>query len=239
MTDKTAVQQFTGIKAVAFDLDGTLTDSIQGLAEATDRALEALGYRKAGREMASVWVGNGVDMLLERALTHATGEKPDAALHAKCRQLFDDFYAETVKTGSPAFPHVTETLQVMADAGLDLAIVTNKPSQFIPSLLAETGLDKFFSVVLGGDDVKNKKPHPAPLYLTLGEFGLRKEEMLFVGDSRNDILAARAAECPCVGMTYGYNYGIPIADSNPDCVLSDFAGLLPALGLPPLTHQEG
>ena len=74
MTDKTAVQQFTGIKAVAFDLDGTLTDSIQGLAEATDRALEALGYRKAGREMASVWVGNGVDMLLERALTHATGE---------------------------------------------------------------------------------------------------------------------------------------------------------------------
>lgn len=239
MTDKTAVPQFTGIKAVAFDLDGTLVDSIHGLADATDSALSELGYPQAGKENVTVWIGNGVDILLERALTWATGNTPDAALHAKCRQLFDKYYADAVKTGSPLFANVKPTLQALADAGMDLAIVTNKPTPFIAPLLAELGIDNFFSVVLGGDDVKNKKPHPSPLYLTLGEFGLRREEMLFVGDSRNDILAAKAAECPSVGLTYGYNYGIPIADSHPDCVLSDFAGLLPALGLSPLTHQEG
>lgn len=239
MTDKTAVPQFTGIKAVAFDLDGTLVDSIHGLADATDSALSELGYPQAGKENVTVWIGNGVDILLERALTWATGSTPDAALHAKCRQLFDKYYADAVKTGSPLFANVKPTLQALADAGMDLAIVTNKPTPFIAPLLAELGIDNFFSVVLGGDDVKNKKPHPSPLYLTLGEFGLRREEMLFVGDSRNDILAAKAAECPSVGLTYGYNYGIPIADSHPDCVLSDFAGLLPALGLSPLTHQEG
>ncbi|WP_413484071.1 phosphoglycolate phosphatase [Morganella psychrotolerans] len=239
MTDKTAVPQFTGIKAVAFDLDGTLVDSIHGLADATDSALNELGYPQAGKENVTVWIGNGVDILLERALTWATGSAPDAALHAKCRQLFDEFYADAVKTGSPLFANVKPTLQALADAGMDLAIVTNKPTPFIAPLLAELGITDFFSVVLGGDDVKNKKPHPSPLYLTLGEFGLRREEMLFVGDSRNDILAAQAAECPSVGLTYGYNYGIPIADSHPDCVLSDFAGLLPALGLSPLTHQEG
>lgn len=239
MTDKTAVPQFTGIKAVAFDLDGTLVDSIHGLADATDSALSELGYPQAGKENVTVWIGNGVDILLERALTWATGCALDAALHAKCRQLFDKYYADAVKTGSPLFANVKPTLQALADAGMDLAIVTNKPTPFIAPLLAELGIDNFFSVVLGGDDVKNKKPHPSPLYLTLGEFGLRREEMLFVGDSRNDILAAQAAECPSVGLTYGYNYGIPIADSHPDCVLSDFAGLLPALGLSPLTHQEG
>ena len=239
MTDKTAVPQFTGIKAVAFDLDGTLVDSIHGLADATDSALSELGYPKAGKENVTVWIGNGVDILLERALTWATGSAPDTVLHAKCRQLFDKYYADAVKTGSPLFANVKPTLQALADAGMDLAIVTNKPTPFIAPLLAELGIDNFFSVVLGGDDVKNKKPHPSPLYLTLGEFGLRREEMLFVGDSRNDILAAQAAECPSVGLTYGYNYGIPIADSHPDCVLSDFAGLLPALGLSPLTHQKG
>jgi len=69
----------------------------------------------------------------------------------------------------------------------------------------------------------------------MGKFGLHKDQLLFVGDSHNDILAAKAADCPCVGLTYGYNYGESIALSKPDYVLDNFADLLPALGLPPLT----
>ena len=92
--------------------------------------------------------------------------------------------------------------------------------------------------MLGGDDVKQKKPHPAPLYLTMGTFGVKKEELLFVGDSRNDIIAAQAAQCPCVGLTYGYNYGEPIADSTPDFILDDFADLLSILDITSMTTVE-
>ncbi|VEA70606.1 Phosphoglycolate phosphatase [Serratia rubidaea] len=83
-----------------------------------------------------------------------------------------------------------------------------------------------------------KKPHPAPLYLVLGKLGLRAGELLFVGDSRNDIQAAQAAGCPSVGLTYGYNYGEAIALSHPDRVLERFADLLPVLGRSSLENQE-
>lgn len=81
-----------------------------------------------------------------------------------------------------------------------------------------------------GDDVVVKKPHPAPLYLLLGKLGLHAREMLFVGDSRNDIMAAQAAGCPCIGLTYGYNYGEAIATSHPDCVLAHLPTCCPPLG---------
>lgn len=100
------------------------------------------------------------------------------------------------------------------------------------------GIGNDFSLILGGDDVTEKKPHPAPLYMVLGKLGLRANELLFVGDSRNDIQAARAAGCPCVGMTYGYNYGEAIALSHPDVVLDRFADLLTLAGLSLSNDQE-
>lgn len=90
--------------------------------------------------------------------------------------------------------------------------------------------------MLGGDDVK-EKPHPAPLYLTMGTFGV-KGRTPFVGDSRNDIIAAQEAQCPCVGLTYGYNYGVSIADSKPDYTLDNFADLLSILDITPMTTVE-
>ncbi|EEG86262.1 phosphoglycolate phosphatase family protein [Proteus penneri ATCC 35198] len=93
--------------------------------------------------------------------------------------FFDEHYATSVKTGSDLFPHVKETLEVLASHNIPLGIVTNKPSPFIAPLLQQLEIDKYFSLVLGGDDVKEKKPHPAPLYLTMGTFGVKKEELLF------------------------------------------------------------
>lgn len=218
------------IKAVAFDLDGTLVDSAGGLAEAIDNMLNDFGFPPAGKERVSIWVGNGVDVLVERALTWANATiTPD--LQKQARQSFDKYYAVSVTTGSELFPEVRETLEQMAKYGLPMGIVTNKATPFIAPLLKKLNIDHYFSLVLGSDDVKALKPHPAPLYLTMGIFGLRKEELLFVGDSRNDIIAAQNAGCPCVGLTYGYNYGESIALTEPDCVLTHFSGLLPAIGL--------
>ena len=218
------------IKAIAFDLDGTLVDSAGGLTEAIDKMLEEHGFSPAGKERVSIWVGNGGDVLVDRALTWA-GATISAKLQKTARESFARYYAVSVTTGSELFPQVKETLNILAQHDIPMAIVTNKPTPFIAPLLKELAIDHYFSLVLGGNDVKVLKPHPAPLYLVMGQFGLRKEELLFVGDSRNDIIAAQSAGCPSVGLTYGYNYGESIALSEPDCVLTNFSDLLPTIGL--------
>lgn len=230
-------KKLKGIRAIAFDLDGTLTDSAVGLTEATNYALTAKGFSPVDKHNVTIWVGNGVDLLLTRALQHVGAEVTDTLLN-EVRALFDDHYASSVTTGSNLFPHVKETLAALASHNLPLGIVTNKPTAFIAPLLKQLDIAQYFSLVLGGDDVKQKKPHPAPLYLTMGTFGIKKEELLFVGDSRNDIFAAQAAQCPCVGLTYGYNYGESIANSHPDFTLDDFANLLTLLDFTPITTLE-
>lgn len=229
--------KFDSIRGVAFDLDGTLVDSAPGLASAIDLALSHQNLPVAGKDLVSTWIGNGADVLVERSLRWA-GREPDAQSIAHTRELFDHYYAQTVEQGSQLFPQVKATLDQLAASGLPMGLITNKPTPFVAPLLTSLGIADYFSVIIGGDDVVVKKPHPAPLYLLLAKLGLHAHEMLFVGDSRNDIMAAQAAGCPCVGLTYGYNYGEAIATSHPDCVLERFACLLPAIGLPSLQDQE-
>ncbi len=227
------------IRGIAFDLDGTLVDTALGLAQAMDRALYALELPTAGEENVEKWIGNGADVLVQRALTWALkGQEPlfDQCLMA--RKLFDGYYAQTVDEGSFLFPHVAGTLAALAEKGLPMAIVTNKPTPFVTPLLESLGIAKYFQLIIGGDDVENKKPHPEPLFKVMETLDLSAEALLFVGDSRNDILAAQAAGCPCVGMTYGYNYGEAIELSKPDFVFDKFSDLLPALGLPCIENQE-
>lgn len=222
---------FTKVRALAFDLDGTLIDSAPGLASAVDAALTALSLPAAGVERVSTWIGNGADILIERALTWALGHQPQDDLIRDARVLLDTHYATTIESGSKLFPGVKEGLAALVAKGLPMAVVTNKPTPFVAPLLSSLGIADYFSLIIGGDDVVAKKPHPAPLFLVLGTFGLLQEELVFIGDSRNDILAAQAAGCPSIGMTFGYNYGEPIATSQPTVVLDHFNDLLPALGL--------
>lgn len=225
------------IRGVAFDLDGTLINSAPGLAAAIDLALRAQSLPTAGEERVAAWIGNGADVLVERALRWA-GVEPTPQRIRDTRETFDRYYAQTVDNGSTLYPQVKETLAHLAGQGLPMAIVTNKPTPFVAPLLASLGIDAYFSLIIGGDDVIAKKPHPAPLYLVLGKLGLRAGELLFVGDSRNDIQASQAAGCPCVGMTYGYNYGEAIELSHPDITLDRFADLLPIVGPSSSKNQE-
>ena len=217
MTDSLPAGVMT-LKGAAFDLDGTLVDSAPGLADAVDMALKDMGLPAAGVERISTWIGNGADVMVERAVRWAEGDMSPAAL-------------QRVRDGSRLYPQVKETLAALHAQGLPLGLITNKPTPFVAPLLASLGIESYFSVVIGGDDVVQKKPHPVPIYLMLAQLGLRASELVFVGDSRNDIQAAQAAGCRCVGLTYGYNYGESIALSKPDSVLDHFADLLPTFGL--------
>ena len=233
------MDKFQKIRGVAFDLDGTLIDTALGLSQAVDLALYALELPVAGEERVVTWIGNGADIMMQRALKWSLKDKePDLAQLNMARKLFDRYYAETVEEGSFLFPGVAATLAALKEKGLQLAVVTNKPTSFVMPLLEDLGIAQYFQTIIGGDDVKEKKPHPEALYKVMETLGLAADELLFVGDSRNDIQAAQAAGCPSVGLTWGYNYGEAIGLSNPDVVFDRFADLLPAFGLPPLANQE-
>ena len=249
------MNKLQAIRGVAFDLDGTLVDSAPGLTSAVDQALYALELPVAGEDRVITWIGNGADVLMERALTWSRQERafqrsaqgkpgvdhadiPQDEQLRVLRKLFNRFYEETVEEGSFLFPDVVDTLSALHANGMPLALVTNKPTPFVAPLLEALDIAKYFSVIVGGDDVQNKKPHPDPLLLVASKLGIKPEQMLFVGDSRNDIQAAKAAGCPSVGLTYGYNYGESIALSQPDVIYDRINELLPALGLPHSENQE-
>ncbi len=243
------------IRGVAFDLDGTLVDSAPGLTHAVDMALYALELPQAGEERVVTWIGNGADVMMQRALSWSRQERasqrasvgkpavdhadiPEDEQQRMLRKLFDRYYADVVTEGSFLFPDVEQTLAALHSQGLPLALVTNKPTPFVAPILESLNIAHYFSVVIGGDDVENKKPHPEPLLLVAKRLGIEPQALLFVGDSRNDILAARAAGCCSVGLTYGYNYGEAIALSEPDHVFDNFKDLLPIFGLSHSENQE-
>ncbi|WP_417604708.1 phosphoglycolate phosphatase [Oceanimonas baumannii] len=216
---------------VQFDLDGTLIDSVPQLADAISAMLSKLGLATQSVNAVRGWVGNGADMLVQRALTAALGQAPDAALQQQARSMFDEAYANHADGALVFYPGVLSTLEQVRASGMRMALVTNKPYRFVPGILAAAGLGSHFELVLGGDSLAEKKPSPAPLLHVCRQLDISPARSLMVGDSENDVLAAKAAGMAVAGLTYGYNYGRSIADSQPDWVLDDFAGLASILKL--------
>lgn len=216
------------IKLIAFDLDGTLLDSVPDLAVAADQAVQALGYPGVSEEKVRDYVGNGADVLVGRALSQSMTIDPELSseLLVKARELFDDFYDKSGHKLSHLYPAVKETLSELQQAGFTLALVTNKPSKFVPEILEQHGIDRFFVDVLGGDAFPEKKPNPVALNWLMEKHNCQPQEMLMVGDSKNDILAAKNAGCYSFGLTYGYNHGEPISASKPDFVADIIADLV-------------
>lgn len=212
--------------AVLFDLDGTLLDSVPDLAAAVDRMLALRGHPPAGVEQVRDWVGNGAPVLVARALAgdveHAGIDSPEAQAALK------DFlaaYAES-HTLTQVYPGALALLDWLAARQVPMAVVTNKPERFVAPLLEEKGLARYFDWLVGGDTLPQQKPHPAPLHYVLELAGVDAGRALFIGDSRNDVLAARAAGMPVVAVSYGYNHGQPIAASAPDLLVDSLAALI-------------
>ncbi len=221
-------------KLVMFDLDGTLIDSVPDLAAATDRMLAELGRPPAGEARVRDWVGNGVVMLVRRALAgRLSGPAVEAISEADMAQPLADFlrfYGEQCSDLTRVYDGVRECLASCREAGLEMALVTNKSAQFIAPILSGLGIEQGFGLLLGGDQLTHKKPHPEALDYCLQHFGVAPQQALMVGDSKNDVGAAKAAGVPVVAVPYGYNHGEPIADANPDLVVQDLRALWSPVG---------
>lgn len=209
-----------GLRAVLFDLDGTLLDSVPGIHQAADRALFEQQQRHCTLEQVRHWVGNGPRVLMERALGTADSDIIEAGL-----QTFERHYAETL-FNAELYPGVADGLQQLLGAGLRLACLTNKPSPFTRVILQHVGIDAMFDLVICGDQVEHPKPHPQSLLVACDHLKVHVKEAIMVGDSVNDLLPARVLEMPSVAVTWGYHGGASLNDHAPAFMARDFTDVV-------------
>ena len=206
------------VRAVAFDLDGTLLDTLPDIADAADRMLVDLGRAPAGQEAVRGYIGNGLGRLTKRLLTGEMQGEPPADLFERAFGLLQHHYRITLTLRTKPYPGVEDGLRWFQREGLKLACVTNKAEAFTQPLLEATGLLPFFELVLSGDSLPRRKPDPLPLLHCAGQFGTRPDELLVIGDSANDSEAARAAGCPVFCVPYGYRHG-EVRDLDCDAIV--------------------
>lgn len=223
--------KFINKKVIIFDLDGTLIDSSPDLALAINHMLTTLNRNTFTTDSIHDWVGNGAEMLVKRALSgeREIDENLDTELISQALAIFLDFYAKNLAVETVPYPHVLQTLHKLKEYEYRLAIVTNKPFEFVEPILKRLKLKDFFELHLGGNSLKERKPHPMPLLHVCNALGVTIEESIMVGDSKNDILAANACNMQSIGLTYGYNYGENINLHNPSVVFDNFADIIPTL----------
>ena len=194
------------IRAVIFDLDGTLMDTAGEIATALERTFGEMGLPALSKKAVEALIGRGVPSLVERALVQAgaQGRDPHEAI-----ERFEEHYASTVGTASDLFPGVRAGLEALERRQVPMGVVTNKPRFFTEKLLRLAGVEGFFRAVVAGDDGFPKKPKGDMLVAACAAMKSSPRETLMLGDSDNDILAARAAGCPVWCVPYGYNEGRP------------------------------
>ncbi len=207
------------VKAVVIDLDGTLLDTVKDLAIAVNLMLEQVGRPPLDETLVRAFVGKGIPNLVKRALAGALTGEPDPALFERALPLYLDCYESVNGKYTTLYPGVREGLEALTSAGFPLACVTNKSERFTLPLLAQMRLDHFFSIVIAGDTLPQKKPDPLPLTHTCRHFGIAPAQMLMIGDSLNDAQAARAAGCPVFCVTYGYNEGADVRELDVDAIV--------------------
>lgn len=202
--------------AAIIDLDGTMVDTLGDFAEALNRMLGDLELPPIAAQHIERMVGKGSEHLLRSVLNHVLehmGKAPTAieieALYAHAWPSYQRHYLAINGHYARVYPGVEAGLQALRHAGLRLACLTNKPTSFALPLLRAKGLEGYFAQVFGGDSFDKKKPDPLPLLKTCEALQTAPARTLMVGDSSNDAQAARAAGCPVVLVTYGYNHGLP------------------------------
>jgi phosphoglycolate phosphatase len=213
------------LRAVVCDLDGTLIDSAPDLRAAANQVLEAAGRKPLGLAEIRRMIGDGTQRLVERAFAATGGVPADLQPHF---ERFLSLYEANPTALTKPYPGVETTLARLREAGLTLAICTNKPARATGAVLAGLGLARHFSVVIGGDSLPMRKPDPRILIETLARLAVGADEAAMVGDNEHDVATARAAKVRMVLVSYGYAR-VPLDALAPDARIDRFDELPAAL----------
>lgn len=218
----------TAIQLVLFDLDGTLLDTMADLGGAANAMRADLDLPPLPQALLATFIGKGMQVLVQRALRgQASLDGPLPPQFALGLARFQHHYARLNGQAARLYPGVLAGLQAMREQGLPLGVVTNKPAAYTPALLARMDLSEYFSIVVCGDTCQRKKPDPDPLWHACALADVAPQASLMIGDSSNDALAARAAGCASLAVSYGYNEGMDVQSLDVDGIVDS---LLDAAG---------
>ena len=220
---------FNNKLAIFFDLDGTLVDSAYDIAAALNHCMQSLNRPTYSLEQVRDWVGNGATVLVQRGLSgqHKVDDDLDPQLLKQALSLFMQYYHQHLCVQTQLYPNVESTLKTL-QSQYQLGIITNKPEAMVEPILQSLNIDSYFSAILGGDSLAKKKPNPLPLTTLCQRWQLQPEQVVMVGDSSNDILAAQNANMHSVAVSYGYQQQQDSSLLNPSQIIDDCAEL-PAL----------
>jgi phosphoglycolate phosphatase len=219
------------LSAVLFDLDGTLLDTVGDIAAALNTAFAERQWESVALDDVRRMIGRGSPMLIQRALK-ALGRQVDESTQAVVLERFFHHYGAAEESGeftATPYPGAAHALEQLHAAGLKIAVVTNKQFQFANGLLHKLDLSQWIDLVIGGDTCERRKPDPQPLLFACETFHVAPAQALMVGDSINDVQAARAAHIPVICVPYGYNEGNDPRTLPCDALidtLADLPGLL-------------
>ena len=217
------------VSAVMIDLDGTLLDTIPDLAAAVNGMFDALGQKPLPLETITTYVGKGIPRLVERALARDINGHVDPRAMTEALPVFERVYTEINGRHTTIYPGVREGLELLRSAGFPLACVTNKAGAFTGPLLERMGLAEYFSLTVAGDTLPRKKPDPDQLLHACSHFAVPPSCMLMIGDSVNDVQAARAAGCPVFCVPYGYDEGHAVQNLEVDAIVGALSDCIPLI----------
>jgi len=209
------------IELISFDLDGTLIDTASEIAEAANRALESHGLERRPEDRITAYIGHGGRALINALRNEVIAQDPGVEHRMSFEQLFasfDDHYGETTGTSSKPYPGTHEALERLLAGGLRLVCVTNKDYRHAIHALEFHGLATPFELIIGGDSLPEKKPHPSVLQHVATTLEIPLGYVAHIGDSATDVLAAKNSGVAAWAVPYGYNSGVPITEANPDRV---------------------
>jgi len=220
-----SVANLASRELILFDLDGTLVDSASDLYRAMNMSLNVLQLPEVTEEQVRTWVGKGTALFCHSTLQYLTGQV-DPAQHQQLLDTFLEIYNAEPCVDTQPFNGVVDFLDWGLSNNKQMICVTNKPEQPARMIVESLGLSKYFVDVIGGDRFEERKPHPRQLLFCVNEYQLAKEQVLMLGDSSNDVEAARRAGVDCIVVSYGYNHGENIQDCQPQQVVDDLTELL-------------
>lgn len=220
-----SVAKLASRELILFDLDGTLVDSASDLYRAMNMSLNALQLPLVTEQQVRTWVGKGTSLFCHSTLQYLTGQV-DPAQHQQLLDTFLKIYNAEPCVDTRPFNGIVEFLEWGLTHQKKMICVTNKPEQPARAIVETLGLSQYFVDVIGGDRFEERKPHPRQLLFCVDQYQLAKEQILMIGDSSNDVEAARRAGMDCIVVSYGYNHGEDIHDCQPQKVVDNLTELL-------------